>query len=157
MGQVPDRRRCRVELIVFYLGFVLASFGGAHLVAGFLMAPTPYIVAGAALAGHIVGAVVGLSQEKRWGNVTGILSLATSALLVVAGASVLLQRWWPLTAAAGISASALLYWAAHQINVKRGAAGRDPIHTNVMVALALIPAVAVTVLASAIAVATGAY
>lgn len=146
-----------MELIVAYIGFVALSFVGAHEVAGFLGEPSAYVVAGAAFAGHIAGAIGGMGYEKKWGTVTGVLSLAVSLLMIVAGASLLIGQVWPLAAAAGALASGGICWLAFRISEKRVADGRPPIHAKAMVALAIIPCLAIIALSIAVGIATGWY
>lgn len=146
-----------MELIAAYLGYLGLSFVGAHAVAGYLGEPSAYIVAGAAFAGHIVGAIAGMGHEKKWGQVAGVVSLILSALMIVAGASVLIEQTWPLMAAAGVLASGIALWLAHLSNEKRKAQDRPALSSRVMGWLIAVPFIGVIALSVAVSVATGWY
>lgn len=146
-----------MEAFVVYLGFVTFSFVGAREIAGFMGDPTAYFVAGAAFAGHITGGIGGLMHEKKWGHVTGVLSLAVSLLVIVTGASLLIGHVWPLAAAVGAAGSGIFYWLAERSNTRRKAQKRKLISDRVMVTLVMVPCLAVIALAVAVGYATGWY
>ncbi|MCC3292888.1 hypothetical protein [Arthrobacter sp. zg-Y1110] len=146
-----------MELVAIYLGFLAFSFVGAHEVAVFLGEPSAYIVAGTALAGHITGAIAGIAYEKKWGQVTGIAGLILSLIMIVAGASALIEQAWPLIAAAGVLASAGVAWLAYLSNNKREAQGRPSISSKTMGFLIGVPFLAVIALSVAVGIATGWY
>lgn len=144
-----------MELIAIYLGFLAFSFVGAHQVTLYMGDSTAYILAGAALAAQIAGGIAGLGYEKKWGKVTGIAGLTLSALLIAAGASVLVGKPWPLVATVGALGSGLVFWLAVRYSDRRQERGGRPFSNRVLGTLAFIPLMAIIAVSIAVGLATG--
>lgn len=98
-----------MELIVYYLGFLAASFAGAFYLTEYL---PPAVAYGAAGAAALVQWIFGwhyLVREKDSARVPALVAASVSALVILAGASAFLGKSWPLTCAAAALAILGLY------------------------------------------------